>query len=144
MLTAHPKVLVVEDDDAIRTLLVAALGREAFTVDAASDGAVALEHVRHCEYAVIVLDLMMPRMNGFQFLDAFAAVSPAARSVVFVFTAFDDRKLAGLSPTQVHAVLRKPFDVSQLVAMIREIVTVWSVQALGVKLPAQGESTTAN
>jgi DNA-binding response OmpR family regulator len=123
-----PKVLIVEDDDAIRTLLVAAMRREPFDIDAAPDGVVALQMTQSNEYAVIVLDLMMPRLNGFEFLEAFRRSSPAARSVVFVVTAFDDAKIARLSAQAVHAVIRKPFDVPQLVTMIREVASLWASQ----------------
>lgn len=121
-------MLVVEDDDAIRTLLVAALRREPFDVDSAPDGAAALQMTADVEYAVIVLDLMMPRINGFQFLEAFHAKTPAARSVIFVVTAFDDAQVAKLPAGRVHAIVRKPFDVTQLVTMIREVAAMWHAQ----------------
>jgi two-component system OmpR family response regulator len=121
-------VLVVEDDDAIRTLLVAALRREPFEVDCANDGAAALQMTAEVEYAVIVLDLMMPRLNGFQFLDAFHTKTPSARSVVLVVTAFDDAQVAKLPAGRVHAIVRKPFDVTQLVTMIREVAALWQAQ----------------
>ena len=66
-----PRILVVEDDDVIRTLLVTALRSEPFNVDAANDGAAGLELTSRCEYAVIILDLMMPRISGFEFLARF-------------------------------------------------------------------------
>jgi CheY-like chemotaxis protein len=124
-----PRVLVVEDEDAIRALLVAALRREPFEVDAAGDGAEALELTASHEYAVIVLDLMMPRLNGFDFLDAFYARSPAPRSVVVVLTAFDDSMIGKLRSDQVHAIVRKPFDVPQLVSMVREVTATWVAHA---------------
>ena len=118
-----PRILIVEDDDPIRTLLAAALRRELLEVDTAHDGAAALELTRNCEYAVIILDLMMPRVNGFEFLDAFHAAK--RRSVIFVITAFDDTHVAGLDATQVHAIVHKPFDVPQLVTMVREVAALW-------------------
>jgi DNA-binding response OmpR family regulator len=121
-------VLVVEDDDAIRTLLVAALRREPFEVDSANDGAAALQMTHDVEYAVIVLDLMMPRLNGFQFLDAFQTKDPRPRSVILVVTAFDDAQVAKLPASSVHAIIRKPFDVTQLVTMIREVAAMWQAQ----------------
>ena len=121
-----PKVLVVEDDDAIRSLLYAALRREAFDVHVAHDGAEALRLTAAAEYAVILLDLMMPHMNGFEFLAEFRRATPDARSVVFVVTAFDDAMIGRLNSEQVHAIVRKPFDVGQLVAMVREVAMTWS------------------
>jgi two-component system alkaline phosphatase synthesis response regulator PhoP len=126
--TLPPRVLVVEDDVAIRSLLVAALRREPFQVDTAPDGASALQMTGAFEYAVIVLDLMMPRLNGFEFLDLFHATTPAPRSVVLVVTAFDDVKLAKLPAGRVHGIIRKPFDVMQLVTIIREVAASWHEQ----------------
>lgn len=131
MSPSEGSVLVVEDDDAIRTMLVSALRRGGFGTDAAADGAVALELVAQSEYAVIVLDLMMPRLNGFDFLDAFHKIEPRPRSVVIVLTAFDDAKIAIVNANQVHAVIRKPFDVTVLLEMIGELVDLWRAHAGG-------------
>lgn len=128
-----PRVLVVEDDDAIRTLLVAALRREPFDVDTANDGAEALQLTQSFEYAVIVLDLMMPRLNGFEFLEAFRSTSPNAPSVIVVVTAFDDSMVGKLGPQHVHAIVRKPFDVPQLVTMVREVALAWRGHTSGAK-----------
>lgn len=130
-MSGTPRVLVVEDDESIRTLLVAALRREPFEVDSAADGAAALLLTEAHEYAVIILDLMMPRLNGFEFLAAFRETSPRARSVVFVVTAFDDSMMGRLSAKDVHAIIRKPFDVPQLVTMVREVAMVWSTHVHG-------------
>jgi DNA-binding response OmpR family regulator len=116
-----PKVLVVEDDDAIRALLVAALRREPFDVHAASNGAEALTLTRASHYAVILLDLMMPTLSGVEFLKAFHESDPKSRTVVFVMTAFDDVTVRHIAPNLVHGIVRKPFDVPQLVAMVREV-----------------------
>jgi DNA-binding response OmpR family regulator len=117
-----PKVLVVEDDDAIRGLLMAALHREPFEVHTATNGAEALALTRSSDYAVILLDLMMPTLNGAEFLDAFLAISPQSRTVIFLMTAVDDINVGKMRPDRIHAVVRKPFDVLQLVAMVREVV----------------------
>src|SRR4051812_34128953 len=116
-----PQVLVVEDDDAIRALLVAALRREPFDVHSASNGADALAMTRSMEYSVILLDLMMPTLNGMEFLKAFRELLPASRSVIFVMTASDDVALRHLRADLVHGIVRKPFDIPQLVAMVREV-----------------------
>jgi len=128
-----PKVLVVEDDDAIRTLLVAALRREPFEVHSAVNGAEALDLTRASEYAVILLDLMMPALNGVEFLQAFHEASPESRTVIFVMTAFDDVMVRHVAPNLVHGIIRKPFDVPQLVSMVREVALT--------RLPQAAETT---
>ena len=120
-MTGQPKVLIVEDDNAIQSLLVAALRNEPLEVDAANDGVDALRMTEATEYAVIVLDLMMPRLNGFDFLDAFRRARPHARPAVVVITAFDETMIGRLPSAQVHAIVRKPFDVPQFVVMVREV-----------------------
>jgi CheY-like chemotaxis protein len=115
-----PRVLIVEDDAAIRSLLAAALRRETLEIDVAGDGVDALAKLARCEYAVIVADLMMPRMNGYAFIDALRRLPLRVRPVVFVMTAFDDTALRELNPQWVHGCFRKPFDVGHVVQVIRD------------------------
>ncbi len=124
-----PRVLVVEDDPGIRMLLSAAFRRQNLEIEVAEDGLQALRMCEAYEYAVIVLDLMMPVLNGFQFLDAFERATPEARSAIFVVTAFDDRMIGNLSSPLVHAIVRKPFDVVQLSVTVREVAAVWNAPA---------------
>jgi len=134
-MTSTPRVLIVEDDDAIRSLLVAALSREPLQIDTADDGLVALDFCAIHEYAVIVLDLMMPRFNGFEFLDVFLKKSPLPQTSIIVITAFDDLVLSKLPPAHVHAIVRKPFDVPQLVTMIREVSLASTTRGVGQAPP---------
>jgi CheY-like chemotaxis protein len=115
-----PRILIVEDDVAIRGLLAAALGREALAVDTAGDGLAALEKLATATYAVIIVDLMMPRMDGYAFLDAFRELNLPLRPLIFVMTAYDDAALLKLDATLVHGYLKKPFDVEQVVKLIRD------------------------
>ncbi len=117
---AVAKVLVVEDDGAIRTLVVAALKREPLEVHTASDGLAALECVRANDYAVILLDLMMPRLNGYDFLESLDSVRGNGEPVIIVMTAFDTTSLRKLPGNRVHAVLHKPFDVERVVDLVRD------------------------
>ena len=133
--TTLPKVLIAEDDEAIRSLLVAALRGQPVAVDAAADGVEALELAMVHEYAVIVLDLMMPRLSGFDFLDAYRKALPRSRSVLFVVTAFDDQVTGTLAADQVHAVIRKPFDIEQVVMLIRESALAWMAATAQVDVP---------
>lgn len=114
-----PKVLIVEDDPAIRALIAAALKREPIAVETAADGLYALEKMRESRYAVLILDLMMPRMNGADFLAAYPAITDA-RPLVFVVTAFDHATAVKLIGDQAHVILRKPFDLECLADVVRE------------------------
>jgi DNA-binding response OmpR family regulator len=123
MLPALPRILVVEDDEAIRSMLVLALRRQPLAVDPAVDGAAALELCAKHDYAVILLDLMLPRLNGIEFLQAFRAASPLAKTVVILLTAFDDNAIRRLDTEYAHAIVRKPFDVNLLVEIVYETAT---------------------
>lgn len=120
----QPKVLVVEDDAAIRTLVVAALKREPIEVHTAQDGVAAMECMRANVYAVILLDLMMPRLNGYEFLENLDAVRGDSRPIIIVMTAFDSASLRRLPANRVHAVLHKPFDVERVVDLVRDCAFV--------------------
>ena len=119
-LMAAPLILIVEDDSAIRTLIVSALKREPLEVHTAGDGLAALECVRANDYAVILLDLMMPRLNGYEFLESLDSVRGDAQPVIIVMTAFDSGALKKLPANRVHAVLHKPFDVERVVDLVRD------------------------
>ena len=68
-MTKEKRILVVEDDDAIRALLFTVLRRRGFKVDTAPNRAHGLERFNHCGYSLVLLDLMMPVMSGYEFLE---------------------------------------------------------------------------
>lgn len=115
------RILVVDDDDAIRTLLFTVLRRRGLSVDTAPDGAAALDLLGRCNYSVILLDLMMPRVNGWEVLDHLAARPPACRPVVLVITA--GLELRGFPPDLVTGTIHKPFDVDLIVEAVAACVT---------------------
>lgn len=85
----HRPVLVVEDDDATREQLERALRREGWSVLTAVNGRVALDIIQHHEPALVLLDLMMPEMDGFEFLTHFRRDVRFALTPVIVLTAKD-------------------------------------------------------
>jgi PAS domain S-box-containing protein len=81
------RVLVVEDDEPTRTMLRRTLTRAGWTVTEAENGRVGLERMRDETPSLVLLDLMMPEMDGFEFLDALR-LEPAGRAIpVIVITA---------------------------------------------------------
>jgi CheY-like chemotaxis protein len=83
------RALVVEDDPATRELLRRALEQDGWTVEEAADGAEALERIEAQPPAVILLDLMMPRLDGFEVVDRLRAHDDWRRIPVIVVTARD-------------------------------------------------------
>ena len=109
---AEKRVLVVDDDDAIRALLLTILRRRGFAVDVARNGREAIERLERCRYTVMLLDLMMPVMNGWQVLDQVANHEASTRPVIIVLTAGSEPR--DLNPDLVAGTVKKPFDVELL------------------------------
>lgn len=112
---AEKRILVVDDDDAIRALLLTVLRRRGFRVDTARNGAEAVQRCLHCRYALVLLDLMMPVMGGYDALEQLSRL--ADRPLVIVLTAGALPKQ--LDPEVVAGTLRKPFDIELLVDTMR-------------------------
>ena len=141
---SQPKVLIVEDDQPIRTLMVAALRREPLEIHSAPDGLIALELVRANDYAVILLDLMLPRVNGFEFLERLhEELRPGAAPVTMVMTAFDGAPVKQLGAMRVQAILHKPFDIERVVEMIRDCALLHEEHVSACKRPVSEQSQTA-
>lgn len=111
------RVLVVDDDAVTRELLLAALQRYALTIDVACDGREALALVKEHQYAVILLDLLMPVLDGFGVLDGLGP-DGTPPPVVLVITGADRGEIAKLNPRRVHGIIRKPFDRDELAAVV--------------------------
>ncbi|MGH9459492.1 MAG: response regulator [Thermoanaerobaculia bacterium] len=117
-------VLVVDDDRPIRELLAAVLRREGLTADTASDGERAIQALDERNYTVLVLDLMMPRLSGWEVIGWLRA-NPANRPrSVIVCTAADRAVFSELDPEVVNAIFVKPFDVAELGAYVRATTEV--------------------
>lgn len=116
------RILVVDDDDAIRVLLFTVLRRRGFSVDTARDGAAALERLEHCRYAVVLLDLMMPRLSGWEVLDQLAERPAYLRPLVIVLTAGLEPR--AFPPGIVSGTIHKPFDVDVIVNTVAACVGV--------------------
>jgi CheY-like chemotaxis protein len=114
------QVLVADDDLAIRNLLATGLRRLGLSVDVAKDGAEALEHIERSEYSVVLLDMMMPRLNGIDVLNRLKAFEK--RPVVLLLTAMPYGYFDDLDSSIVAAIIRKPFDFWQVTEVVAEMV----------------------
>lgn len=115
----RPRVLVADDDQSIRQLLCTIVRRERFEVDCVADGAEAISKLRENEYAVILLDLMMPRVSGFEVIDYLKEHRPAVKPVILVITAYSDQRFKEVDASIVAGVLRKPFEIADLGGIVR-------------------------
>ena len=115
-LTREQRILVVDDDDAIRALVETVLRRRGFHVDSARNGVHALEQLAASRYALIILDLMMPRMSGYELLDALARESIVTRPRVLILSVgLEARKF---DPDLVIGTVHKPFDIELLLDIV--------------------------
>jgi CheY-like chemotaxis protein len=110
------QILIADDDPSIRSLLKLIVEREGLAVDLAADGAEALAKIEKGSHALILLDLQMPRLSGFDVVDRLQ--QKTRRPLVLVITALPTRQTVQLDPSVVHAVIRKPFDVELLGSVI--------------------------
>jgi DNA-binding response OmpR family regulator len=118
---ASKRILVVDDDAAILRLVATILRRERFEVDTASGGRAALSMIAHLQYDVIVLDLMMPDISGFEVLRSLYASVPENRCVVVMSAAPPFDVARAINPT-VFVTLSKPFDYPKLVGSVRACI----------------------
>jgi len=112
------RVLVVDDEPAIRALVAKIVERAGFGVDVAADGAEAMEKVAKTEYAVIVLDLMMPAVSGYEFVDFLDQRGGKRPSVIVITAAAEASLTRQLDPAIVHSIVRKPFDINVLADLV--------------------------
>jgi CheY-like chemotaxis protein len=110
------RVLVVDDEEAIRDILSFALEQEGYQVVTAANGVEALEALGHGLPGLILLDMKMPVMDGWDFMREFRARHGHAVPVVVLTAAPDARKRA--EEIDAAGWLGKPFDVDVLVQMV--------------------------
>jgi len=117
------RILVADDDQSIRQLVCTIVRRERLPVDCVADGAEAIEKLQENEYGVILLDLMMPRVDGFGVIEWMKAHPQRSKPVVLVVTAYADQQFKQVDPELVAGVLRKPFEVADLGSLVRLCVS---------------------
>jgi len=125
------RVLVVDDDQVIRDLLVHVLRRHSLIVDEARDGREALELIKENQYAVILLDLLMPVLDGFGVLDVLGGPGLPSPPVVLVITGADRHHIDHLNPRLVHGIVKKPFDPEELAAVVVACAEIRSRNTFG-------------
>ncbi len=114
------RILVAEDDPALRSVLERGLREKGYVVDAVTDGAAALRHLRSYDYDVAILDWRMPERTGMEVLTE--ARGAGDRTPILMLTARDapSDRVAGLYVGADDYVV-KPFDFSELVARIQAL-----------------------
>jgi two-component system response regulator RegX3 len=128
-----PTILVVDDEQSYRDALAVSLRREGFLVQSAADGLEALERFETCRPALVLLDVMLPRMSG---IDVCRELRARSRVPIIMLTA-KDAEIDTVVGLEVGAddYVTKPFRLRELVARIRAALR----RAPGEEEDASGE-----
>jgi DNA-binding response OmpR family regulator len=116
---SQPRALIIDDDDPIRTMLSTIVRHQGISVDTASDGEEAIESLDRDGYNVVLLDLMMPRVDGYAVLAHMREHQPDLLPCTILATAVPERDVERNLKDPVYMVHTKPFDMRQLIADVR-------------------------
>lgn len=109
------KVLVVDDEPSIRLLVSRALQRNGFETDVASDGVEALEKLEQDRFDLLILDVMMPRLNGIDVIEQLSGNAERPPKIL-VMTAASPSVLRDLPAHRVEKIITKPFELQTLIS----------------------------
>ena len=113
------RVLVVDDEPSIRDFLAFALEDEGFRVTTAGDGREALDLVKRSPPDVVLTDLMMPAVDGYELIDGIRQQNLPVRAII----AMSAVSIAGAREPNADLFLSKPFDVDQILASVQALLS---------------------
>ena len=116
------KILVVDDEDSLRTVLSSELAGEGYEVETAADGDEAMEVVQAKTFDLVLLDIKMPKVDGFEVLKFLKSKYPNIK--VIMLTGFADLKNA-IESKKLGAedFVSKPYDLVDLLTTIERVVS---------------------
>ena len=121
LMDSPKRALVVDDDEPIRMMLAKVVERQNLAVDTARDGAEAIERIdKNGGYALIILDLMMPKVDGFAVLRYMQQHHPDMVKCTIIASAVPENEILKKFDGGVFRIHAKPFDMSQLIDDIRK------------------------
>lgn len=130
------KVLIIDDEPAIRAMMSRLLSEHGVRVTVAADGADALERLAEEPFDLILLDLMMPRLDGFGFIQKLQAAN-GCHPPILVASAGSPEMIRRLAPGSVSGVIGKPFDVVDLLRRVDQLLGATAVTASCCRGPAR-------
>jgi DNA-binding NtrC family response regulator len=116
------RILVVDDEEALRTVLSSELKGEGYDVDTASDGDEAISVVQNKKFDLLLLDIKMPKVDGFEVLKFVKKSFPSIK--VIMLTGFADLKNA-IESKKLGAedFVSKPYDLVDLLTTIERVLS---------------------
>jgi CheY-like chemotaxis protein len=122
----EPKILVLDDDFDLATLVKQILQKDVFkNVFAFTDPLLALEHFRinHKDYSLIISDIRMPTMNGFEFVKEARKINPKVKILLMTAFEIDDKEFARVLPKpKINGLIRKPASSKQILNTISNLI----------------------
>lgn len=118
----HPRALVVEDDSRTREALRSIIESEGFEVDTSDNGETAIQQLSNARYALVVLDVVLPKISGTAVMEHIRVTNPDLLQNVIVVTGLEVTEIRQLFPTVFQA-LGKPVLPARLRATVRSCVT---------------------
>jgi len=114
-------ILVVDDEEMMRELLEDVLALEGYSVATAEDGKAALARVKECNPLLLISDIKMPRMNGFELLKAVKERYPKMR--VIIMTGYsDDFTVKDALRLNADEYIIKPFNTQDITAVVKSVL----------------------
>lgn len=114
------KILLVEDDAVLRETYQIILSTQPYVCDFAENGSMALEKCKNTEYDLILLDIMMPVMNGIEFLEHFTKPQGVTSKVILMSNLSAGKELERAKALGVNKhILKSDMSPSQLISLVR-------------------------
>lgn len=112
------KLLVVDDDNMVRLLVPALLREKNWLIRSASDGEQAINQLEDQTFDVVVLDLMMPGIDGYGVMRHLRRTAPMMLKRTIVLTGFVGKTPQEIDESEIFRLMRKPFQMKDLIAAI--------------------------
>jgi DNA-binding NtrC family response regulator len=113
-------ILIVDDDEATRDSCFQVLSKEGYTVVTACNGDVGLAEARRCRPDLLLIDLNMPGISGFEVIDLLNRVGPEMQKVVITGNTTIDLDKEVIRSGRASGYLRKPFIPEELKSMVQK------------------------
>ncbi|KMQ52369.1 DNA-binding response regulator [Chitinispirillum alkaliphilum] len=122
MLNFDQKIMVIDDDPFILELVSVNLKLRGFTVNSFTSGLDALESYETIKPSLVILDVMMPEMDGWEICKIIKDNDESAKVLMLTAKDTDKDKMIGRSILQADAYVTKPFDLNQLIDTIKHLL----------------------
>jgi CheY-like chemotaxis protein len=112
-------ILLIEDDPITASVLRTIATELGWNADVVHSGRIGLQRLMTRDYAAVMLDVVLPDLDGYAILDALSRANPEMLSRVIIVTGLPEQYLSPMVESRVHSVVRKPIDAVQLTDELR-------------------------